>query len=75
MNISEKVRTVVANQFGVELEKVTEEKQLIEFNLDSLDIVEIVMSLEDKFRIKIEDAEYIDVGTVGGIVKLVESKI
>lgn len=74
MNISEKVKSVIAEQFGVELDTVIEEKNLMDFNLDSLDIVEIVMTLEDRFRIKIEDSEYIDVLTVGGIINLVESK-
>jgi acyl carrier protein len=74
MNISEKVKSVIAEQFGVELDTVIEEKNLMDFNLDSLDIVEIVMTLEDRFRIKIEDSEYIDVLTVGGIIDLVESK-
>jgi acyl carrier protein len=74
MNVSEKVKSVIAEQFGVELDTVIEEKNLIDFNLDSLDIVEIVMTLEDRFRIKIEDSEYIDVLTVGGIIDLVESK-
>jgi acyl carrier protein len=74
MNVSEKVKSVIAEQFGVELATVVEEKNLIDFNLDSLDIVEIVMTLEDRFRIKIEDSEYIDVLTVGGIIDLVESK-
>lgn len=74
MNISEKVKSVIAEQFGVELDTVIEEKNLMDFNLDSLDIVEIVMTLEDRFRIKIEDSEYIDILTVGGIINLVESK-
>lgn len=42
-------------------------------DFDSLDVVQIIMAVEDKFNIKLPDK--IDAKTVGDLVKLVESLI
>lgn len=75
MNIEQGVKTIIANQFGVDVNSVTKEQDLIHYNIDSLDIVEIVMSLETEFHIAIEDDEYRPADTVGKIIQLVESKL
>lgn len=75
MNIEQGVKTIIANQFGVDSNSVTEEQNLIDYNIDSLDIVEIVMSLETEFHIAIEDDEYRPADSVGKIIELVKSKV
>ncbi|MCR4398981.1 MAG: acyl carrier protein [Firmicutes bacterium] len=58
--ITEKVRKVISSQLEVDEDKVTADASVIDdLGADSLDIVEIVMSLEEEFGIEIpdEDAE------------------
>lgn len=60
--ITDKVKTIIAAQLGVELEKVTLEADFAtELGADSLDTVELVMAIEEEFKIEIpdEDAEKI----------------
>lgn len=60
--ISTRVKEIVAEQLGVELDKVTDTANFIDdLEADSLDTVELVMALEEEFGIEIpdEDAEKI----------------
>lgn len=75
MTIEQRVKTIIANQFGVDASTVTSEQDLIHYNIDSLDIVEIVMSLETEFQIAIEDDEYRPADTVEKIINLVTGKV
>ena len=56
--IFEKVKVIVVEQLGVEEEKVTKEATFVDdLAADSLDIVELVMSIEEEFDIEIDDSE------------------
>jgi acyl carrier protein len=61
-NAEERLRKIIAEQLSVSEEEVTPEASFIEdLNADSLDLVELIMSLEEEFNVKIsdEDAERI----------------
>ena len=45
------------------------------YGLDSLDVIEFLLSLEEKFSISFESEETKDVKTVGDLLKLVEKKL
>lgn len=60
--VLEKVQKIVAEQLSVEVSEVTPEASFIDdLGADSLDVVEMVMALEEEFKIEIpdEDAEKI----------------
>ena len=62
MTTFEDIKAIVAEQLDVEAEKVTPEASFAnDLGADSLDTVELVMALEEKFKIEIpdEDAEKI----------------
>ncbi|WP_028325386.1 acyl carrier protein [Desulfatirhabdium butyrativorans] len=62
MSIEEKVKHIIAEKLGVELSEVTPEKSFVDdLGADSLDLVELIMSMEEAFDIEIadEDAEKI----------------
>ena len=60
---------LVAEQLGVEPDQVTTEAEFIQdLNADSLDMVELVMSLEEEFGIEISDEEVENIRTVGDAV-------
>lgn len=70
-----KLKKIIADQFGIEVNTLNNQDQLKKFNIDSLDIIEIVMAIEELFNIEIEDNEYETAQTVDDIIKLVESKL
>jgi len=73
-SVFERVRTRVAHQLGVEEETVAAESSFVEdLGADSLDVVELVMALEDEFKIEIPDDQAEKIVTVGDAVKFVEA--
>jgi acyl carrier protein len=73
--IEQKVKTIIANQFGKPIESINTTDNLDDLGADSLDIVEVVMELEDVFKISIEEEEYANRSTVASIVELIENKL
>ena len=68
----EKVRDIVAEQLDVEKDKILETSSIIEdLGADSLDVVELVMSIEEEFEIEIPEDAVEGIKTVGDIVKFV----
>lgn len=75
-NTFEKIRGFLAEQLGVEPEKITMESDLLnDFEADSLDIVDMVMTLEDEFGIEVPDDAIENLHTVGDVVRYVDSQL
>ena len=69
----EKVKSVLAQQFELDHESITMDTNLIDdLGADSLDVVELIMSLEDEFGIAISDNDAAQLYTVGRIVDYLE---
>ena len=65
----DKVREALAKQFELDPDSITLETNLIDdLGADSLDVVELIMSLEDEFGIAISDEDAAQLYTVGRIV-------
>ena len=74
--VFEKVKSIIKEQLGVDEEKVTLEASIIDdLGADSLDVVDLVMSLEEEFDVEIPDEDVEGMKTVGDIVKYIEAKI
>ena len=72
----EKVRAevveIISNRLGVGKEQITDQTTFQEdLGADSLDVVELVMELEEKFKIQIPDEEAEKIKTVGAAVDYV----
>lgn len=75
MTTLEKVAKMLADHLGIAEENVTAEKEVVkDLGADSLDLVEMLMSLEDEFGVTIPDDKAADIKTVGDIVNLIENK-
>lgn len=74
--IFEKLKEIICEQLEVRENQVTLESNLVEdFDADSLDLVDIVMSIEDVFGIEVPEEDIEDVKIVGDIVKFIEDKM
>ncbi len=72
--VFEKVRDILCEQLDVDEEKVTMEANITDdLGADSLDIVDLVMSLEEEFDVEVPDEEVENIKTVGDIVKLLKA--
>lgn len=73
--VFEKVRDIVVDQLDVDADKVTMSASISEdLGADSLDIVDLVMSLEEEFDMEIPDEAVENIKTIGDIVKYIEDK-
>ena len=71
--VFEKVRAIICDQLDVEEDKVTMDSDIVEeLGADSLDIVDLVMSLEEEFEVEIPDDEIENIKLVGDVVKYIE---
>lgn len=74
-DIQAQVREVVVEKLGVREEEVTLDSSFMEdLRADSLDVVELIMALEDKFGIDIPDEEVPELQTFGDAVRYIEKK-
>ena len=75
-NIEEAVRKIIAEQLGVDLEKVVPEASFIDdLGADSLDTVELVMALEEEFDQEIPDEDAEKIRTVQDAVNYIQEKL
>ena len=73
--IFESVKEVIIAQLEVDAEKVKMESSLVQdLGADSLDLVEVIMALEEKFELEIEDEDAEKIATVEDIIKYIESR-
>lgn len=71
--VQERVIDIVAEQLGVDKEKVTPDTSFVnDLGADSLDTVELVMELEEEFDINIPDEEAEKIQTVGQAIQFIE---
>jgi acyl carrier protein len=74
--VFEKVKNVIVEQLGLDEVEVTMEANFADdLGVDSLEIFEIVMSLEEAFEIEIPNEDIENIKDVKGIVKYIEAKL
>jgi len=75
MNVEEKVRNIIVEQLNVDAESVTPDASFIEdLGADSLDIVELVMTMEEEFDLEIPDEDAEKIKSVGDVITYVQNK-
>jgi len=71
--ILEKVKAILSEQFDIEEDNITAESNLADdLGADSLDVVDLLMSIEDEFEVEIPDTEVENLKTVGALVQYIE---
>ncbi|MBQ2815679.1 MAG: acyl carrier protein [Clostridia bacterium] len=71
--VFEKVRDILCDQLDLEQDEVTMTSNIVEnLGADSLDMVDLVMSIEDEFELEVADEDIEGIKTVGDIVRYIE---
>lgn len=71
----EKVSKLIAEQLGIDPASVQPESDLIgDLKADSLDIVQMLMTMEQEFGVEFDDVEILGLKTVGDVVRFLESR-
>ncbi len=71
--VFEKIRAILCEQFELDEDRVTMDSNLIsDLGADSLDVIDLAMSIEDEFDLEVPDDEIEKIKTVADIVKFVE---
>ena len=75
-NIAEEVKNIIIEQLGVDAELVRPEAQFVnDLGADSLDTVELIMALEEKFEVEIPDEKAEKIKTVGEAIEYIEANV
>jgi len=75
MAVSDKVKSIIVEQLGVDEEEVTPDASFVDdLGADSLDIVEMVMAFEEAFELEIPDEDAEKITTVKDAVEYIDSK-
>ena len=70
----EKVKNLLASQLGIKPDRITEKSRILEDpGADSLDLVELLMTLEDEFNVTVSDEDALKLKTVADIVRIIEA--
>ncbi len=76
MALEDRVVEIIADQLGVEKEKVTPEAKFVDdLGADSLDVVELIMAFEEEFGIEIPDEDAEKIQTVGDVIEYLKKKV
>lgn len=70
--VFDKIAAIIADQLDMEVEDITTESTFEDLGADSLDVVDVIMTLEDEFDMEIPDEAIENMKTVGELVKYVE---
>jgi acyl carrier protein len=74
--LTTKVNSIIVEQLGVEDGSLVPEANLLDdLGADSLDVVELVMALEEEFKIEVPDEDVENIRTIGDIVRYVGTKV
>jgi acyl carrier protein len=72
--VFEKIRAILAEQLDIAADEITMESNIAEdLGADSLDVVDLIMSIEDEFDLEVPDTEVENIKTVCDVVNYIES--
>ena len=73
--ILEKIQQILAQQFEVSADSINADTNIVDdLGADSLDVVELIMSVEDEFGVQIPDEDAAELATVGKIIEYIEAR-
>ncbi len=74
--LASRLRKMIASQLNIKEDKVTDQARIIEdLGADSLDIVEMFMTLEEEFELTIPDENVVELKTVGDVISYIQNEV
>ena len=74
MSVEDKVKKIIAEKLSVEMNEVVPEASFVDdLGADSLDLVELIMSMEEEFDIDISDEDAEQIATVKDAIAYINS--
>ncbi|BAE81292.1 acyl carrier protein [Chlamydia felis Fe/C-56] len=75
MSLEDDVKLIIVDQLGVDASEVNENSSFIEdLNADSLDLTELIMTLEEKFDFEISEQDAEKLRTVGDVITYIKTR-
>lgn len=72
--VFDRIKSLMASQLNIPQEKITMEANIInDLGADSLDVVEMLMTLEEEYNIEVPDEVVVELKTIGSIVEYIEA--
>ncbi len=72
MSMSEKIKNLIAQQLNKSVDEITDDKEIVkDLGADSLDVVEMLMTMEEEFGITVPEDQVANVKTVKDIENLI----
>ena len=73
MEILKKVKQIIAEQLCISVDEIKDDSNIIDdLGADSLDVVELLMTFEDEFKVSIPDEKLEELKSIPNIVKLIQ---
>ncbi len=73
--VFEKIRHILSEQLDIAEDDITMESNIAEdLGADSMDVVDLIMSIEDEFEIEVPDESVESIKTVGDVVNFIENE-
>ena len=74
--VFEKVKQMLAEQLDADIDSLTTETNIAkDLDADSLDVVELLMTIEDEFNIEIPDEEIENIRTIGELTEYIQENM
>ncbi len=74
--VLEKVKAILADQFDAEEDSISSDTTIQEdLGADSLEVQDLIMSIEDEFEIEVPEEDIEGIKTVGNLVEYIENNI
>ncbi|MBR5262364.1 MAG: acyl carrier protein [Clostridia bacterium] len=76
MEIFEKLQAIIADQLELDADTITYDSHILDdLGADSLDVVDLIMSVEDEFSVEVPDEALENIRTVEDMVKYIEDNM
>lgn len=73
--MKDRILEIIAEQFHVNVEDLEEDTNFVDdLNVDSIELLELVMAIEDEFDIELEDEILENITTVGDVLDFIDEK-
>jgi len=74
--VFEKIKNILAEQLDADAEEMTMDTNIArDLGADSLDVVELLMSIEDEFEVEIPDEEIENIKTIGDLTEYIQNNM